>query len=81
MMNFARHLYEKPGREAEPPVGRVRAVNAIVSQMLVAGGFAATGFGLFLMEPNYGLGLLFWFAGIVFGAHFSDKIYDRIRNA
>ena len=80
MTNFARHLYDTapPARDTADG-GMMRTINAYTLQMLVAGGFAATGFSLFFVAPNYGLGILFWFAGIVFGAHFSDKTYDRIR--
>ncbi len=78
MTNFVKHLYD--GAKDQPVVSVARALNATAIQMLVAGGFAAIGFALFLMEPNHGLGLFYWFAGIVFGGHFSDKVYDLIRN-
>lgn len=84
MTNFSRHLYDassnrkKTGR-SDASGGFFRTLNAYVVQMSVAASFAAVGFYMFFLAPNYALGLLFWFAGIVFGAHFSDKAYARIR--
>lgn len=81
MSNFSRHLYVgKARRDAAPIACLARAVNAYTAQMAVAGVFAAIGFTLFMMASEYGTGLLYWFAGIVFGAHFSDKAHDWIRS-
>ena len=82
MSNFTRYLYgadPEPVVDPTPPAGPFRVFRAYASQMLVAAGFAALGFYLFFQAPHFIFGLMFWNAGIVFGAHFADKTYDRIR--